>query len=85
MDDSREHSQEMLDGANDNLEDSESMSRLKKMDPESLTSIRDLPDEILENIFARVPPYDDLDSVKLVCKRWNRITRSNDYAFSLGF
>jgi len=38
------------------------------------TKIDDLPDEILENIFMRLSPYNDLDSVKQVCQRWNQIS-----------
>lgn len=40
------------------------------------TSINDLPDEILEFVFGHMPPYKDLESCALVCKRWANITRS---------
>lgn len=40
------------------------------------TSINDLPDEILEFVFSHMPPYKDLESCALVCKRWANITRS---------
>lgn len=40
------------------------------------TSINDLPDEILEFVFGDMPPYKDLESCALVCKRWANITRS---------
>ncbi|CAL8111450.1 unnamed protein product [Orchesella dallaii] len=39
------------------------------------TGILDLPDEILENIFARVSPYNDLDSIRQVCKRWYTVSK----------
>jgi hypothetical protein len=38
-------------------------------------SFENLPDEILENIFLRLSPYEDLDSVKQVCHRWNRVSK----------
>lgn len=38
--------------------------------------INDLPDEILEFIFGHMPPYKDLESCALVCKRWTTIVRS---------
>jgi len=41
------------------------------------TTIDDLPDEVLENIFARLSPYQDLDSVCAVCHRWNHIAKGN--------
>lgn len=40
------------------------------------TSINDLPDEVLEFIFGHMPPYGDLESCALVCKRWTIIVRS---------
>ena len=54
-----------------------------KSGDESITSIKEegapiekLPDELLENIFCRISPYDDLDHVKAVSRRWNRIAQS---------
>lgn len=38
--------------------------------------IDDLPDEILEFIFGHMPPYKDLESCALVCKRWTTVVRS---------
>ena len=43
---------------------------------EEQVPIEKLPDEILENIFSRISPYDDLDNVKAVSRRWNRIAQS---------
>lgn len=40
------------------------------------TNLNDLPDEILEFIFGHMPPYRDLQSCALVCKRWMNIVRS---------
>lgn len=40
------------------------------------TSVNDLPDEVLEFIFGHLPPYRDLESCALVCKRWTNIVRS---------
>lgn len=40
------------------------------------TNIDDLPDEVLEFIFGHMPPYRDLESCALVCKRWTNIIRS---------
>jgi len=42
------------------------------------TSINDLPDEVLENIFGRLSPYRDLDSAKIVSVRWNRLANGNN-------
>lgn len=39
-------------------------------------AINDLPDEILEFIFGHMPPYNDLKSCALVCKRWTHVVRS---------
>lgn len=47
----------------------------EETDPVS-TVIMDLPDEILENIFARVSTYDDLDNVRLTCKRFYFVYKS---------
>lgn len=41
-----------------------------------MASINDLPDELLEFIFGYMPPYKDLESCALVCKRWTNIVRS---------
>lgn len=38
--------------------------------------INELPDELLEFIFGHMPPYKDLQSCALVCKRWTDIVRS---------
>lgn len=35
-----------------------------------------LPDEILEFILTYLPPYRDLESCRLVCKRWNSVVKS---------
>jgi len=40
------------------------------------TSITDLPEELVENIFSRLSPYNELEEVKLVCKHWNKIAKS---------
>lgn len=40
------------------------------------TNINDLPDEVLEFIFGHMPPYKDLESCALVCKRWTIVVRS---------
>lgn len=41
--------------------------------------IMNLPDEILENIFARISPYNDLDNIRLVCKRFYCVSKSEWY------
>lgn len=38
-----------------------------------MLNLNDCPDEVLEFIFSHLPPYNDLESCKLVCKRWNQI------------
>ena len=38
-------------------------------------SITDLPEEILEYIFFKVSPYNDLTSVMLVCSAWYRVAK----------
>lgn len=48
----------------------------EETDPASTVIIMDLPDEILENIFARVSTYDDLDNVRLTCKRFYFVFKS---------
>ncbi|XP_028895288.2 uncharacterized protein LOC105210990 [Zeugodacus cucurbitae] len=35
-----------------------------------------LPDEILEFILTYLPPYRDLESCRLVCKRWNSVVKN---------
>lgn len=40
------------------------------------TNINDLPDEVLEFIFSHMPPYKDLQSCALVCKRWTNVVKS---------
>lgn len=45
-------------------------------------NINELPDEVLEFIFSHMPPYKDLESCALVCKRWTNIVRSE---YSLGW
>ena len=40
------------------------------------THINDLPDEVLENIFTRVSPYNDFDNIKCVCRKWNSLAQS---------
>ncbi len=40
------------------------------------TQISDLPDEVLENIFSRCSLYDDMENVKITCKRWYSIAQS---------
>ena len=34
-----------------------------------------LPSEILEYIIGLVSPYEDLESCKLVCKKWSEIVK----------
>lgn len=41
--------------------------------------INDLPDEVLEFIMSHLPPYKDLESCSLVCKRWNHIVQSETH------
>lgn len=38
--------------------------------------MNDLPDEIIEFILTYLPPYGDLESCSLVCRRWNQIVKS---------
>ncbi|KAG4078474.1 hypothetical protein HA402_009186 [Bradysia odoriphaga] len=38
-----------------------------------MLNINDCPDEVLEFIFGHLPPYQDLENCKLVCKRWHQI------------
>lgn len=40
--------------------------------------ITDLPEEILEIILAKLSPYRDLKSAKLVCKQWHRLVTGMD-------
>lgn len=47
----------------------------------AVAGITDLPDEILENIFARVSPYDDLDSLRAVCQRFYFVSKSESTNF----
>ncbi|KAH8277985.1 hypothetical protein KR018_012195 [Drosophila ironensis] len=42
----------------------------------SSATLYQLPDEILEFIFAFLPPYGDLEHCSLVCKRWHDIVKS---------
>lgn len=39
--------------------------------------MNDLPNEVLEFIISLIPPYNDYNSCKLVCKRWMAIVESN--------
>lgn len=41
-----------------------------------MVAINALPDEILELILFNLPPYRDLDSCALVCKRWAAVVHS---------
>lgn len=45
---------------------------------ETMATVNDLPDEILEFIFSHMPPYKDLQSCALVCKRWTQIVQSTN-------
>lgn len=67
-----EQSDEKVEG---NIEEVEGNIEKEEKD-EELVPIGRLPDELLENIFARISPYDDLDNVKAVCRRWNQLAQS---------
>lgn len=46
-----------------------------------MTTIDDLPDEVLEFIINLLPPYRDVEHCQLVCKRWADLVRSKFVIF----
>lgn len=58
---------EQIDPGAESLEDSNSKMSYH---------INMLPDEMLEFILTYLPPYKDLESCSLVCKRWRDIVKS---------
>lgn len=42
-----------------------------------MVNVGSLPDEILEYIFSKLHPYQDLESCKQVNKRWNYIAEGD--------
>lgn len=44
-----------------------------------MINLNDCPDEVLEFIFTHLPPYNDLENCKLVCKRWHQIIHGTEF------
>lgn len=47
--------------------------RISKKYGNVTTTIADLPDEILRNIFLKLPRDDTLFNVRFVCQKWNQL------------
>ncbi|KAL3625544.1 hypothetical protein CASFOL_030998 [Castilleja foliolosa] len=48
----------------------------------SLTDIESLPDEVLFEVLVRLPAQDIHDSVRLVCSKWYRMTRTHTFIYA---
>uniref|UniRef100_A0A1B0CLQ5 Putative f-box only protein 42 n=1 Tax=Lutzomyia longipalpis TaxID=7200 RepID=A0A1B0CLQ5_LUTLO len=50
-----------------------------------MATINDLPDEVLEFIINLLPPYKDVESCRLVCKRWADLGKNARFRKTINF
>ncbi|XP_059607932.1 F-box only protein 42 [Phlebotomus argentipes] len=50
-----------------------------------MTTINDLPDEVLEFIIELLPPYRDVENCQLVCRRWEQLVRNVRFRKTVSF